>query len=89
MRGSCGLEQPSLDEAIDMWWEYALLIAAMALAIYGFLSIAGFETRVLSRKTGRTAENMYGNYSGSKRQQRKYAKDHGGEWKDDEGSKAA
>jgi Tfp pilus assembly protein PilX len=72
-----------------MWWEYVLLVLAMVLAVYGFLAMAGFETRVLSSRTSRTAESMYSRYAGSKRQQRKYAKEHGGEWKDDGNSKAA
>jgi hypothetical protein len=45
------------------WWEIILFFAAVALAIYGFASIVGFRTRTLTRRTDRTAENMYDNYA--------------------------
>jgi hypothetical protein len=54
--------------------------------VYCFWVLVGFETRVVSRKTNRTAESMYSNYADSNRKQRRYARKRGGEWKDDEGS---
>jgi hypothetical protein len=38
------------------------------------------------RKNTRTAEDLYPLYADSIRKQRKYAKEHGGQWRDDEGS---
>ncbi len=53
-----------------MWWEYVIAVIVVAVAIYGFASLAGFETRVLTRKTDRSAEQMYPNYAGRKRRKR-------------------
>ena len=70
-----------------VWWEYIIIVAVLIAGVYGFLVLTGFETRVLTRKTRRTAESMYDNYADSNRKQRRYARKRGGEWKDDEGSK--
>lgn len=59
------------------WWGYALFLLAVAVAIWGFLSLVGFRTRWLSRKTDRTAEEVYPNYADSLRKQRRYAREHG------------
>jgi hypothetical protein len=59
------------------WWETLLFIAAVLLAIWGFASIVGFRTRTLTRRTDRTAENMYGNFADPTLKQRKDARDHG------------
>lgn len=69
-----------------VWREYIIIVAVLIAGVYGFLVLTGFETRVLTRKTGRTAESMYDNYADSNRKQRRYARKRGGEWKDDEGS---
>ena len=69
-----------------MWWEYIIIAAVLLLGIYGFLTLTGFETRTLSRRTDRTAADMYASYADSPRQQRRYARQHGGEWTNDEGS---
>jgi hypothetical protein len=66
------------------WWEEVLFFMAVALAIWGFVSIVGFRTRTLTRKTDRTAEDLYPRYSDSLRKQRRYAREHGGEWRDQE-----
>ena len=42
-----------------MWWEYLVVGAVFALGLFGFLNVVGFQTRWLSRRTARTAENMY------------------------------
>ena len=43
----------------------------------------------LTRNTDRTADDLYSSYADSPRkQQRKYAREHGGQWRDHEGSKA-
>jgi hypothetical protein len=76
--------QPGL-KAIEMLWEDILIPALFILAIYCFAVMVGFRTRMLTRRTTRTAENMYDSYADSLREQRKYAKDHGGTWKADDG----
>lgn len=76
--------QPGL-KAIEMWWVDILVPALFIFVIYSFVGLARFRTRTLTRKTTRTVESMYDNYADSLRQQQKYAKDHGGTWKDDDG----
>jgi hypothetical protein len=67
-----------------LWWEAVLFFAVVILAIYAFASIVGFRTRTLTRPTDRTAQDMYDNYADSPRKQRRYAKRHGGEGRDEE-----
>jgi hypothetical protein len=61
-----------------VWWQYIIIAAVLVLGIYAFLVFTGFETRVLSRRTNRTAEDMYPGYAGSLRKQRRSAQQHGG-----------
>lgn len=65
------------------WWETLLFFAAVIVAIWGFASLVGFRTRSLTRRTDRTAEQMYDQFADSPRRQRKYARQHGGEWHND------
>ena len=66
---------------IDMpWWEALLFFAAVIVAIWGFLIMVGVETRFWTRRTDRTAQDMYGEFADSPRQQHRYARRHGGEW---------
>jgi hypothetical protein len=67
-----------------MWWEYLVAAAVVIVAVYGFSLLTGFETRMLSRRTDRSAESMYGNYADSARKQRRHARNHGGSWHDGE-----
>ena len=71
-----------------MWWEYIIVAAVLLFGIYAFLVLTGFETRVLSRRTSRTVESVYGNYSDSLHKQRRYARRHAGEWKEGEGTQS-
>jgi hypothetical protein len=66
------------------WWGDVLFLIAVAVAIWGFISLVGFRTNMLTRRTYRTAENLYPNYADSPRKQRRYARQHGGEWHDSE-----
>jgi len=68
-----------------VWWLYVIVAAVLLFGVYAFLTLAGFETRVLSRRTTRTAESMYPSYADSPRRQRRYAGEHGGE-RTDEGA---
>ncbi len=53
-----------------MWWIYIVVPALLILGAYGFLSIVGFETRWLSRKTDRRAEDLYEYYADPPRRRR-------------------
>ncbi len=64
------------------WWGTVLFLAAVVLAIWGFLSIVGFRTKTLTRKTDRRAEDMYANYASTPWEQEKYARQHGTQWRD-------
>ena len=85
---SCGERRNRSPDGIVViqmsWWEIILFIAVVIFAIYAFASIVGFRTRTLTRPTDRTAENMYDNYADPPRQQRRYARHHGGEGHDGE-----
>ena len=71
-----------------MWWLDDIVIpAVLILGAYCFIVTAGFRTRMLTRKTTRTAENMYPLYADSLKKQQKYAREHGGTWKDDGSTK--
>lgn len=65
------------------WWEALLFFAAVILAIWGFVSIVGFRTRTLTRRTDRTAQDMYDEFADSPRKQQRYARRHGGEWRNE------
>jgi hypothetical protein len=45
-----------------MWWIYIVMPILFALGVYGFLMWVGVQKRFLTRKTDRTAENMYDEY---------------------------
>ncbi|MGP0025254.1 MAG: hypothetical protein ACLPKE_18135 [Streptosporangiaceae bacterium] len=64
------------------WWEAVLFFAAVILASWGFASMVGFRTRYLTRRTDRSAEDLYGPYADSPRKQRRYARRQGGQWRD-------
>jgi len=71
-----------------VWWQYVIIAAVVLLGIYGFMVFTRFETWNLSRRTNRTAESMYPDYADSIRKQHRYARQHGGEWTDDEGTQS-
>ncbi|HWG14463.1 MAG TPA: hypothetical protein VG268_14410 [Streptosporangiaceae bacterium] len=66
------------------WWETILFLIAVGVAIWGFISMVGVRTRFLTRKTTRSAQDLYDNYADSPHKQRRYARQHGGEWIDHE-----
>jgi hypothetical protein len=55
-----------------MWWQYIVGAAVLAFLVYCFLVIVGFRTRLLTRKTDRTAESMYADYADPNRKHRKW-----------------
>jgi hypothetical protein len=48
-----------------MWWLDIVIPILMALGVYCFVSIVGFRTSSLTRKTDRRAEDMYDNFADS------------------------
>ena len=57
-----------------MWLDIAIA-ALFALGIYSFAVLCGWQTRLISRRTNRRAEDMYDDYADSPRRQRGLAKD--------------
>lgn len=66
------------------WWGYVLFLIVVAVAVWGFVSLVRFRTRDLSRKTDRTAEDMYPTYADSASKQRRFAQERGGQWRDED-----
>jgi hypothetical protein len=64
-------------------WLDVVIVALFALGIYSFAVLCGWQTRLISRRTNRRAEDMYDEYADSPRRQRRFAKEHGGTWHDD------
>jgi hypothetical protein len=62
------------------WWEIIVFILVVIVAIWGFASIVGLETKNLTRRTSRTAQDLYDSHADSPRKQRRYAREHGGSW---------
>jgi hypothetical protein len=75
--------------SIGMWWLDDIIVpAVLILGVSCFVLLVRSSTRRSVRKTTtRTAEDLYPLYADSIRKQRKYAKEHGGQWRDDEGSR--
>ena len=46
-------------KVITMWWQYIIIVAVIALGIYGFVVFARYMTQQMTRKTDRRAEDMY------------------------------
>jgi hypothetical protein len=74
------------DGVTQMWLDVAIA-ALFIVGIYCFAVLTGWQTRLISRRTKRRAEDMYDQYAGSPRQQRRYAKEHGETWHDDPASR--
>ena len=66
-----------------MWWQWAIAAVVAIIAVYGFISLVRVQTHRLSDRTGNTADDVYDRYAGSPRQQHRYAREHGGEWKNE------
>jgi len=66
-----------------MWLDIA--IAALFVAgIYAFVTLVRWRTRDVTRRSSRTADNLYGQYADSPRKQRQYARRRGGSWTDEQ-----
>lgn len=66
-----------------MWWQYLIAVVVVILAVWGFVSVVKSQTHRLSDKTDNTAEDVYDRSADSPRKQRKYAAEHGGEWRNE------
>jgi hypothetical protein len=47
---------------ISVWWVDIVVALLFLFGIYGFLTLVGFNTRRLTSKTDRRAEDMYDQY---------------------------
>ena len=62
-----------------MWWEYLIAAGVLALVVYAFVSLVRFRTEMMTRKTDRTAEDLYDRYAdgpSSGRRGRRLARKH-------------
>jgi type II secretory pathway component PulL len=46
-----------------MWWLYVIVAVLFVLAMWSFASLVGFETRWLSHRTSRRADDLYDDYA--------------------------
>ena len=49
-----------------MWWQIILIILGVVFLVWAVAQVTGFETRLLTRRTTRRAEDLYGNYADTK-----------------------
>ena len=88
--GSHALRGPHTTEVkwvVKVWWIYVVVVLLLVAGIYAFLQLVGFRTQMLTRRSTRTAEDMYENYADSPGKQKRYARRRGGEWRDEEPSR--
>jgi hypothetical protein len=64
-----------------MWLDIGI-VALLIVGAYCFAALTGFQTRMLTRRSNRRAEDVYGQFADSPRKQRRYARKHGGTWRD-------
>ena len=62
-----------------MWWQYLIGAVVAIVTVYAFVSVTRFQTRRMSSRTDRTAEDVYDKHADSLRQQRRYARERGGQ----------
>jgi hypothetical protein len=55
-------------EVITVWWQYIIIVALLALGIYGFVVLVRTMTRQLTRKTDRRAEDMYDEFDSARKE---------------------
>jgi predicted negative regulator of RcsB-dependent stress response len=70
-----------------MWLDIGI-VALFVVGIYAFLQMVGWRTRSMTRRSHRTAENMYEQFADSPRKQRRYAQEHGGSWSEGSGGES-
>jgi len=52
---------------IRVWWQFLIIVALLALGIYGFVVFVRTMTRQLTRKTDRRAEDMYDEFGSARK----------------------
>jgi hypothetical protein len=65
-----------------MWMDIGV-VALLLFGVYAFTQLVGWERRNLTRRTMRRAEDMYGQYADSPRQQQRHARERAGEHRDE------
>jgi hypothetical protein len=65
-----------------MWIDIGI-VALLLVGVYSFIELVGWRTRMVTSRATRRAEDLYGLFADSARQQRRYAREHGGTWTDD------
>lgn len=66
-----------------MWLDIGI-VALFIVGIYAFIELVGWRTKLMTRRTNRSAEDMYDQYADSPRRQRRYARQHGDAWPEGE-----
>jgi len=66
--GSIGGRGARTDGVTQMWLD-VVIVALFVVGIYSFAVLCGWQTRLLSRRTNRRAEDMYDEYADSPRRQ--------------------
>ena len=56
-----------------MWWVDIVVVLLFLFGIYGFISWAGFNTRWLTGKTHRRAEDLYDQYGYHQRRRHRHS----------------
>ena len=46
-----------------MWWMDIVIVLLLASGVYGFITLVRFNTRQLTRKIDRRAEDLYDNFA--------------------------
>jgi hypothetical protein len=46
-----------------MWLAYVVIVVVLVFGAYAFAKLAGFQTRMLTRRTDRRAEDLYDAYA--------------------------
>jgi hypothetical protein len=67
------------DGVTHMWLD-VVIVAVFVVGIYSFAVLCGWQTRLISRRTNRRAEDMYDNYADSPHERR--LAEHGGTLQD-------
>jgi hypothetical protein len=64
-----------------MWLDIGVAFV-LVVGIYCFAVLTGFQTRMLTRRSNRRAEDFYDQYADSPHRQRRSAREHGGTWRE-------
>jgi len=56
-----------------MWWLDIVVVLLFLFGIYGFVTLAGFNTRRLTSKTDRRAEDLYDQYGYHQRRRHRHS----------------